>query len=266
MHRHVFGVTLLLAFMVLVTAGPQAQAQKKKKADDDKPAKAAVDSDKLRGGEFLGTLKTTPGSDRTFVIETETPQLVPSGNGRNGGRGNNVMQQQNQLLQAQRAVATARTPQQRQQAMQRLQQAVLRQQQSMARSGGSGIPGYRVSMTKQQIEFQASEKVKVRTMLLPDQFDEKGNVKKYSKKELAELKGSDASLPGYNSGLDKLEPGQKVRVVLGPAPRSAAGADKDKEPDENPAAEKRSQVKMLVIVGESSSDTTAKGKGKAKNK
>jgi hypothetical protein len=251
--------------MVLVTAGPQAHAQKKKKADDDKPARAALDSDKLRVTEFVGTLKTTPGSDRTFVLETETPQLVPSGNGRNGGRGNNVLQQQNQLLQAQRAVAMARSPQQRMQAMQRLQQAVLRQQQSMARSGGAPA-GYRVNLTKQEIEFQASEKVKVRTMLLPEQFDEKGNLKKYSKKELAELKGSDAALPGYLSGLDKLEPGQKVRVVLGPAPRPAAAADKDKEADENPAAEKRTQVKMLVIVGESSSETTAKGKGKGKGK
>lgn len=267
MRRRMFGACLLLTAFMLMVAAVESHAQnKKKKPDNDNPASTTIDSDKLRAGEFIGTLKSTPGSDRIFLLEIETPQLVPSGGGGGGGRGgrgNNIMQQQNRLAQAQRAISTARTPQQRMQAMQRYQQAMLQQQRAMSGIGRGGIPGYRVNTIKQEIEFQLSEKARVRTMLLPEEFDDKGNVKKYSARELAQLRGPDSSLPGYSSSLDKLEPGQKVRVILGRVAASGPKADKDADPDAK--ADKRSQVKTLVILGAASSDSPT-GKAKRKNK
>jgi hypothetical protein len=112
--------------------------------------------------------------------------------------------------------------------------------------------------SKAEIEFQASEKVRVRTKALPEAFDEKGNIKKYTREELAALRGKDSrGLPGYESSLDRLSAGQKVSVVLAAAP-----AKKDK--DGGAVAEKKMQVKMIVILSESSGDAKPMGKGKKK--
>src|SRR5260370_37189574 len=64
----------LLVFVVLAASAFELQAQKEKMAD--KPA--AIDSAKL-SGEFYGTAKNTPGSDRTFIVTVETQRLVPHG-------------------------------------------------------------------------------------------------------------------------------------------------------------------------------------------
>ena len=47
--------------------------------------------------------------------------------------------------------------------------------------------------------IQASEDVVVRMARPKDDFDEKGKPKKYTKKELAELRGTDKKLPGYKA-------------------------------------------------------------------
>jgi hypothetical protein len=122
------------------------------------------------------------------------------------------------------------------------------------RNGGRNRPaiGYKTTTTWTEVEFQTTEKVKVRTMVLPDQFDEKGNLKKYTSKMLAELRGKDSQgLPGYESSLDKLEAGQRVSVQLVAAPARAAKA-KDKE--DAGQAEKRMQVRLIVILAEASAE------------
>ena len=95
-------------------------------------------------------------------------------------------------------------------------------------------------------------------MVLPEEFDDKGKPKKYTKEELATLKGKDTNLPGYESSLEKLETGQKLRVVLlrqeearGQAQegrRPGQGAVEEKDPKD--PTEKKMQVKMIVILAE----------------
>lgn len=122
--------------------------------------------------------------------------------------------------------------------------------------GGVGVPpGFKLEKTKLSIDFQATEEVKVRSMVLPDVFDVKGKKKIYTKEELAELKGKDKTLPGYESGLDKLESGQKIKVILTKVP---------KKDEEESADEKKKQVKMIVIL-EEAKVAVAPPKGK-KNK
>jgi hypothetical protein len=275
MNRRWLGAGLLVAALVVLPS-VDVYAQKKKK-DGPKKSDVPVDSAKL-SGEFVGTLKTVPGTDRLFTVDTETKQLVPTGRGVNP-RGNTnaarIIQLQNQIARTQAHLQTARTPQQRAQQMRHLQQQQLQLQQAIARlqlqgatggAGKDGAPaGYKYDTKKQTIEFQAAETVKVRTMVLPEQFDEKGLLKKYTKKELDELKGKDKSAPGYESSLEKLEVGQKVRVVLAPAAKKPAPKDKDKDKDEEVNdADKRMQVKLIVILEESTGAPPARGKGKAK--
>ena len=279
MRRRLLGASLLLAAFVLLPAA-DLRAQKKKTLP-------AVDSDKLGAGEFVGTLKSVPGSDRKFLLETESHQIVPTGRAGTGrvytGNVNNhvsrVLRVQNQIQQAQVQAARARTPQQQQSAMRRLlslegqlNSALV----ALARSQGAAdvaalrrsMPaGYRLKTTKREVEFQASDKVKVRTTAEPEQFDDKGNPRKLTAKERAEAKGKDKNLVGYEWALEKLEVGQRVSVTLASAPSKAAdpakaqAKDKDKDKDEDDkAAEKKMQVKLIVVLAERADNPAPKAK------
>lgn len=274
------GSSLLVLSLLVALPGDEASAQKDKdkKKKMDAPDVKVVDSAKL-SGEFTGTLKSAPGSDRNFVLTVETKKLVNAGKGgapKAGGNNNGlnrIVQLQNTIVRDQQQMLTARTPQQRQQYQQRLlrdqqqlQQAILQLQTGGAKAGNGGLPpGYKFDVVKQDVEFQAAEAVKVRTMLLPESFDDKGNKKTYSKEQLAELKGKDKAAPGYESSLEKLESGSKVRVVLGPAPPPAkkeAKEDKDADKDDVPA-DKRMQAKLIVVLEEA---PPTKGKAPPKKK
>jgi hypothetical protein len=270
--RRLVGASLL-GFVFLALPAFELYAQKDKKKDAP-----AVDSSKL-SGEFVGTLKTTPGSDRVFILTTETQKLIPpkNYNPRSGGNANvsRVLSLQNQLANDQRQIQTARSPQQRNQAMQRVQQHTLQLQRAYAQisaaanKNGGLPPGYRYDTVKQDVEFQASETAKVRTMLLPESFDDKGNPKKYTQKEKDELKGKDKTAVGYESSLEKLEAGAKIRVVLGHAPakkkeEADKSADKDEMKDLKDNTDKKMQVKLLVILEESKGSPAPPPKKKAK--
>lgn len=254
MTRRLIGMGLLAAIFLTLPA-LDVHAQNKKKAANAGPA---IDSGKLNAGEYAGTLRSAPGSDRRFSIEVEVPKAAGGGGNRNNNAGQ-LMRLQVQMQQAQMQIANARNPQQRQQAMNRLMQLQrqLAQQAIRANQGGAG----RITMVKQEIEFQATETVKVRTLVTPEQFDEKGNLKKYTAKELAELKGKDKNLIGFESSLEKLSPGQKVRVALGVARQTAGNKDKEGDAGLN---EKRMQVRLIVILDEGSGGTEAPRKAKKK--
>jgi hypothetical protein len=55
--------------------------------------------------------------------------------------------------------------------------------------------------------------MKVRTLSPPVDYDDKGNVKKYTAKELKKLRGK-GNLPGYPADFDSLREGQAVKVYL----------------------------------------------------
>jgi hypothetical protein len=208
--------TALLLALVSGLPTLSLHAQNKKKAPQD-----PKDSEKLTAGSYTGILKTTPGSDRTFVLSIETTRAVPKGRGAGrvgGGR---------------RGLARMARPQQ-----------------------------YRLLTTSTDYEMQNKESVKVRVLKLPDQFDEKGKLRKPTSKELAELKGKDKNLPGYESAVEKLESGQRVTVTLVEVAKkkAAAGANKDKEKDKDKDDEKKMQVKLIVINAEA--DEVKKGKNR----
>jgi hypothetical protein len=98
-------------------------------------------------------------------------------------------------------------------------------------------------------------------MVLPETFDEKGNLKKYSQKELAELKGSDRSSPGYEFSAEQLQVGQMVRVVTATVGKAATGGALSKERDDEMVDEKNKQVKLLVVLT-AADPSAARGKKK----
>jgi hypothetical protein len=67
---------------------------------------------------------------------------------------------------------------------------------------------------RQNMKVMTVDEVKVRTKNPPVAYDDKGNKKKYTQKELQELRGSDKKLPGYTAGFEDLKTNQYVQVTL----------------------------------------------------
>jgi hypothetical protein len=289
MLQRLIGAALLLTAIILPSADLRAQ-------NPAKPANppAPKDSSKLPQGEYTGVLKATPGSDRMFVLTITTQSLVPTGKMTRAPKlnipgqpnlnnaYNKVATLQTQYINQQNAVANAKNAKARQSAANKLNQignqlqnAVAAFQQAalqanirnlaMLSGAGGPIPQFTVKTNKEDVEFQTIPDPKVRTMFLPEVFDDKGEIKKYTPAEKAELKGKDKSLPGYESSLEKLEAGQTLKVTLVPVKtKKAAPPEKNKENDkeEKPAVEeeKKMQVKMIVITKEANGTVPDKKK------
>ena len=109
------------------------------------------------------------------------------------------------------------------------------------------------------VDLRAADNVKVRTMNPPFEYDDKGNVKRWTAKDLAALKGK-SKLPGYPSEIDQLKVGQSVQLFFAKAPPvtkgSVASAAKQKkkinEDDPEPAPMGPTagwqEVVMIVIL------------------
>jgi hypothetical protein len=266
-HRLIGASLLLAAFILLPNLGAQAP--------NKKGTPITTDSDKLTSGEFTGILKSVPGSDRMFTLEVQTNQLIPTNRRIRGtaARSNRLLSLQNQLNNAQGQLARAKSVKQRNSAMARIVRLQVQLNNAITRAVRAGtIPqGYRVKVVTNQIDFQAMETVKVRTMVLPEQFDDKGKPRKYTREELNALKGKDRNLVGYESSLEKLEVNQTLTVSLTPVKKSSppktAQADKNKDLDKDldkEDGEKKMQVKLIVIKKEAP-DMNPPAKGKKNN-
>lgn len=260
-----------------------------------------VNADVLPVGTFSGVLVNPPDSDRMITLKITYPevQLKPgakppnfrsmeakamhqimqqmhnaqrSPRGRGGNRGgyhhhhasamSNMMHQQQMYMQGQQRMA---------QAMARAQQQELRllQQEIQAIQ-----KMYQVVQVSRDFDFQLTQNIKVRTKELPDKgFDEKGEIKKYTKEELAEFKGKDKNLMGYESSLEALHPGQTVLVALRIHKKAkpgtlntAAAKDKVEEKEiDDASVEHKMQVTVLVILKDGDAPKPSATKGK-KNK
>jgi hypothetical protein len=109
---------------------------------------------------------------------------------------------------------------------------------------------YSVGVAFKQVEMQANDDMKVRMLNPPADFDLKGRPRKYTSKELRDMKGPDTKLPGYTAEFDDIKPGQVVKLYLPnkskPAPKPVV---KPKDSDEPKPVEKP-EVLMVVILQE----------------
>jgi len=72
---------------------------------------------------------------------------------------------------------------------------------------------YNIEEQEIDVPLQLVDDVKVRVLKPPTRFDDKGRVKKYTAKELKELKGTE-NLPGYPSALAAVKAEQIVEVSV----------------------------------------------------
>ena len=155
------------------------------------------------------------------------------------------MQRVNQL---QNQVQQATNPKAYQQAMQQLQNAMNQAEQALtnalqAAQNPANSP-YKVVTDKKVVEFHTGEQMAVRTLLLPLEYDDKGQPKKYSPEDVKKLKGPDPKMPGYEAKLEDLKTGTNVLITLGPTEASSTGKkDPEKKDPEKKDPEKKDPEK-----------------------
>ncbi|HLN30870.1 MAG TPA: hypothetical protein VK395_24230 [Gemmataceae bacterium] len=95
----------------------------------------------------------------------------------------------------------------------------------------------------QKLEIEAPDDMKVRTRILPVDYDDKGKVRRLTEKEKKELRGPDPSLPGYTADFDSLKPDQMVEIYLAKSDSSSNPKPKDKK-----GTSDQPRLKALMIV------------------
>jgi hypothetical protein len=221
--RHAISWVAALVVPVLLLVAPAA-AQKK---PVDKDLEKSNDVKMVKAGVLIGKVVAVYEDKRKIRLQVAVPKLNPNG--------------LVAVMNAQRAMATARTIQARIQAQQQMAQA----------------QGQLYTTENKDIELEAleDEKLVVRTASPRQEFDEKGKIKKLTKKELAELKGPDKKLPGYKAEFTDLQPEQVIQVTLvkkkgsTPKPRLKKKG-KDADADIDVLADNLPQVSRIIILRE----------------
>jgi hypothetical protein len=214
----------------------KADAKDKGKADKEKepaePEKKKPE-EKVQHGPVIRTkiLSMKPDSAHELTVEMTVPDPVQMA--------------QNNMWMAQQMASIQQERNPRNYVM-RMQQF----QMQMAQRQAQGV-GFK----KEPAEVRATEECKVRIMYPPTQYDDAGNIKKWTNKELTKLKGN-SKLPGYPADFDMLKGGQLVDIYLA-KPQAASrdktsGAANKKKKDEDPPdpAMQRPDVVMIVIIAE----------------
>jgi hypothetical protein len=168
----------------------------KAKADAKKDAEKGVTTEKMyRAGQLAGKVLTVVESKKSLRLQVtlQYPKL-------NAGALNSLIQAQANMQQA----MLNRDYNARIQGIANAQRQMLQAQATL----------YQMQSMTKDVELQTTDEVKVRLAYPPEAFDDKGKPKRYTAKELKELKGPDPKLPGYNAEFSDLHEGQYVTVTL----------------------------------------------------
>jgi hypothetical protein len=222
MRSKLCGLAILAVFGLLARAGFAAD---EKKADEKNTPEKMI-----KQGQLTGKIVAVDETKKSLKIQL-TYSLPKFNQGEYNG-----------LLQAQRDY----------------QNALARRDANAARNAANAVAQHQAKLyTYEQktkdIDLQTIDEVVVRAAAPPPAFDDKGQLKKYTKKELDELKGPDKKLPGYTADFGSLRNGQVVMVTL------VKKKDDKKEPMVKPKTKEEleeamlanlPQVSMVIIVTE----------------
>jgi hypothetical protein len=106
---------------------------------------------------------------------------------------------------------------------------------------------YELATTQKEVEWTAADEFKVRMANPPPKFDEKGRPKRYTKKELQELKGAD-KLPGYPAEFSDIKAGQVVQVMLLQNKNGSHPVKRGKDGEGEPVADNLPKMSRIMIL------------------
>lgn len=224
------GLALLIGLTLPLAAADDAK-DKKKDLDKEKPKEA----EKLVPlGQYTGVLTSIGGSDKLLTVKITIRYMEPNAS---------AFQNQQNLIRRQAEVMRQPNPIERQRQLAQLAYDMAQNQRNL----------YTKKEVSKDVDVQVADGAKVRSINPPLAFDDKGNPRKYTQKELKELRG-DEKLPGYNSDLDALRTGQTVTLSLATKkdanPARQKGKDLDKDLEKKLLDDNRPYATMIVIVSE----------------
>jgi len=265
------GCCWLLLVLVVCEPGPVIGQKKDKKATDTAPQGTPQEYAQLNQvKEITGKLTYADAGSKTLSFKLEFQNVEPNPNFKPGSLKGGAQNQQYQhyvqmqkLMAQQQQAAAIANPVQRQQKLYQInmQLAKLQMQmqiQSQPRPGKNGTnPNnqngpFKVTTTSKSFDLDIADKVVVRRLNLPTEYDDKGNIKEFTKEEIKKLRGTDTSKPGYAAKYDDLAPGQVVKLTLSPA-----NAEKNKtgkkllDDDDGVGNVAKPTITMIVIVDDS---------------
>ena len=238
MHRLLTGIAVLLLALCVVPAFAADDKDKKdpapdaKKDSDNKDATPPVEKP-IKVGVVTGKLVEVNESAKSIKVEVTTQVQKP-----NVGE---LQALQNCEIQLQQAAYKCPPD---------YNQIASLQQQILQHKANS------VTMEKKtsNVDYTATDDVKVRLAEPPPAFDDKGNVKKRTNKELAELKGDpkdpDSKLPGYPGAFSDLHQGAMVQVTLVKKKDAPHTGPKPKDADPDVKQDNLPQASMIEIYPE----------------
>jgi hypothetical protein len=220
--------------MLLPSLGAHDEKREAEKTEKKEPERRGDKKEKLEYGSKFSTkilaIKGDSGRDltiETMVIDEKKVQE----------RNNWATQRQQQLAQRYSQIMNVRDLKSRAQQLQTWNVDSANFQAEFAKKN---------IYSPKRTEVKATENARVRAMSLPVEFDDQGNQKKWSKKEIEERKDK-TGLPGFPSDFDALRVGQNVDIYLTKDSSTAKGKKKD---DDDAPAPKTPEFVMIVITGE----------------
>jgi hypothetical protein len=240
MRRAVAAAVLLALLAALSPAGAEEKGAKSPGPPEDK---ASPDADRLVHVGVVAGVVQDVSSRGTLNLKVTLRYLEPNPKAQAG-----YAERYQQLFARQQAILANRNPAQQQQQLAQL----LRDAEGLL---ASQKDLFHVKEMHKDVELSLSEQVKVRAAVPPHAFDDKGNIKRYTAKDLKEMRGTDR-LPGFAAELSDIQPGQTVLVKLAvrkKAParkRSTKEAPSESQRDAPPPApdDNRPQVYLVLIL------------------
>jgi hypothetical protein len=255
---------LLFAALAILPGDVVGQAKK-----NNQQPKAATDQDYIyleNAKQVLGQILSFDDSAKTVSVRVEgtdwvrNPSYKPMTN-----QYVQLMQHEMQLVRAQQQVAASRTRGQAQAHMRqiaRLQGLIGHEMSRLNNVNPNNLP-FKPQKHTRDFDLVLQDKIVYRKMTLGLEYDDTGNAKTYTKAEIAKLKGSDSTKPGYTATASEFHPNQIVYIYLSPAKKAAkssattsTAADKDAKEAVDNAGLDKATVRMLVIDKEGASVAT----------
>ncbi len=200
------------------TADKKKNTKKSSKTKAKKKKEEINPEDKVAYGQMVtGTLKQLDAnSQKDFTVAVMLPDPKKIFDLNVWMQQNIVFWQANQLASQQQqmfSVARANTIVGKQQALMNYNRSLMQYNVTLAQRQMQLAQRETEIYTPKDFELRAAEKIKVRTATPPTEYDEKGNMKRWTLKELKTLKKG-SKLPGYPAEFDALRPNQTVAVYL----------------------------------------------------
>src|SRR6266542_2914397 len=246
MRKLLFTAGLLTAISMMVPS--DAVSQDKGKGKDKVKQEATTDEDytKLaKAKELTGKLTTLDPTAKALTIKAEyqTKEPIPPKNANAAQQLQNLQLEQQRLTTEYQQILNIKNPTTRAQRLQSWQLRYSQWQNRYQTFLSKNQTQYKTVTHAKDYELDIDVDVKVARQNLPVEYDDKGNIKEYTKEELKKMRDKD--LPGYTAKFEDVQPGQTVKLYVAapkPAKKDKENGKKEKTEGETGAKEPGTKV------------------------